>query len=190
VLIDYDGVRLCLRTAATNGPIVHPPGDMWACRAMVVIIIIPAGDNFWLVHRSLLQSCHQRHLGQVGGMDEGVRILSIQYLRWLKRSLTWRKILRRGTFGFTSHPKEGVLRIFIALKNQSPRPGLNLPPSGPMASTITTTLPMRIGPLVAAVQRCNRTKSTWWSSSLSSSNPLSVYCYCLNKNTIYQPLTL
>jgi hypothetical protein len=27
-LIDYDGVRLCLRTAATNDPIVHPPGDM------------------------------------------------------------------------------------------------------------------------------------------------------------------
>jgi hypothetical protein len=29
------------------------------------------------------------------------------------------------TFGFTSCPKEGVLRIFIALKNRSPRPGLN-----------------------------------------------------------------
>jgi hypothetical protein len=26
-LIDYDGVRQYLRTAATNGPIVHPPGD-------------------------------------------------------------------------------------------------------------------------------------------------------------------
>jgi hypothetical protein len=28
-----------------------------------------------------------------------------------------RKILRHWTSGFTSHPKEGVLRIFIALKN-------------------------------------------------------------------------
>jgi hypothetical protein len=27
--IDYDGVRLCLRTASNNGPIVDPPGDMW-----------------------------------------------------------------------------------------------------------------------------------------------------------------
>jgi hypothetical protein len=27
-LIDYDGVRLYLRTAAANGPVVHPPGDM------------------------------------------------------------------------------------------------------------------------------------------------------------------
>jgi hypothetical protein len=33
-----------------------------------------------------------------------------------KRSLTFRKMLRHGTSGFTSHPKEGVLRIFIALK--------------------------------------------------------------------------
>jgi hypothetical protein len=25
--IDYDEVRLCLRTAASSGPIVHPPDD-------------------------------------------------------------------------------------------------------------------------------------------------------------------
>jgi hypothetical protein len=42
-LIDYDRVRLSLRTVATNGPIAHPPGDMWAWSAMV--IIMPAGDN-------------------------------------------------------------------------------------------------------------------------------------------------
>jgi hypothetical protein len=28
-LIDCDGVRLCLRTAATNRPIFHPLGYMW-----------------------------------------------------------------------------------------------------------------------------------------------------------------
>jgi hypothetical protein len=49
-------------------------------------------------------------------MEEGVRILPINYLRYLKGSLTCRKILRHGTSGFTSHPKEGVLRIFIAIK--------------------------------------------------------------------------
>jgi hypothetical protein len=42
-LIDYDVFRLCLRTAATNGPIVHPPGDMLIWRTMV--IMMPAGDN-------------------------------------------------------------------------------------------------------------------------------------------------
>jgi hypothetical protein len=29
------GVRLHLWAAATNGPIVHPPGDVWALRAMM-----------------------------------------------------------------------------------------------------------------------------------------------------------
>jgi hypothetical protein len=43
---------LCLRTAATNGPIVHPPGDMWTWRGMVMVI--PAGNNSWLVHQSSL----------------------------------------------------------------------------------------------------------------------------------------
>jgi hypothetical protein len=33
--------------------------------------------------------------------------------------------LRHGTDGFTSPPKEVVLRIFITLKIHRPRPGLN-----------------------------------------------------------------
>jgi hypothetical protein len=49
LLIDYGGVRLCLRTVATNGSIVHLPGGMWARSA---IVIMPAGDNSWLVHQS------------------------------------------------------------------------------------------------------------------------------------------
>jgi hypothetical protein len=50
-MIDYDGLRLCLSTAATNGSIVHPPGDMLAWSAMVVVVVVvvmmmvPAGDN-------------------------------------------------------------------------------------------------------------------------------------------------
>jgi hypothetical protein len=44
---------------------------------------------------------------------------------------------------FTSHPKKGVLRIFIALKNPSPRPDLNPRPLGPVESTLTTTPPRR-----------------------------------------------
>jgi hypothetical protein len=60
-----------------------------------------------------------------------------------KRSLICRKILQHGTSGFTSHPKEGVLRIFIALKNPSPWPGSKPRPSGPLASTLTSTPPRR-----------------------------------------------
>jgi hypothetical protein len=41
--------------------------------------------------------------------------------------------------GFTSHPKEGVLRAFIAIKNPSPRPGLNPRPySGKHTNHYTT----------------------------------------------------
>jgi hypothetical protein len=42
-----------------------------------------------------------------------------------KRLLTCRKILQHGTFGFTSHPKEGVLRGLLSpLKIH--RPGLDV----------------------------------------------------------------
>jgi hypothetical protein len=61
-----------------------------------------------------------------------------------KISLTCREILQHGTSGFTSHPKEGVLRIFIALKNPSPWPGSNPQPLGPVAITLTITLPRRL----------------------------------------------
>jgi hypothetical protein len=39
--------------------------------------------------------------------------------------------------------KEGVPRIFIALKNPSPWLGSNQQPLGPVASTLTTTPPSR-----------------------------------------------
>jgi hypothetical protein len=50
--------------------------------------------------------------------------------------LTCCKISGHGTDGSTSHPKEAVLRIFIALKIHRPRPGLNPQVLGKTASTI------------------------------------------------------
>jgi hypothetical protein len=75
--------------------------------------------------RALWQSYQRRHLGQVWGMDEEWEFcLSVSEI--LQRIfLTCRKILRHGTSGFTSHKKEGVLWIFIALKNPSPRPAVD-----------------------------------------------------------------
>jgi hypothetical protein len=125
----------------SNEPTVHPPGDMWACGATVMMM--PSEENSLLVHQSSLAILPAVIWEQVGGMGEGVRILPIQYLKHFKGSLTCRKILQHGADGFTSHPKESVLRIFIALKNPSSRSGLNPRPLSPMASTLTTTPPRR-----------------------------------------------
>jgi hypothetical protein len=50
-------------------------------------------------------------------MGEGNEYLFYPFPWDFNRSLTSRKILRHETSGFTSHPKEGVVRIFIAFKN-------------------------------------------------------------------------
>jgi hypothetical protein len=129
-------VRLCLRTVAT----VNPSGDMRAWRAMVVI---PAGDNSWLIHQSSLAVLPAEISGASRRNGRRSEDFAYQYLKYLKGSWTCRKILWYGTSGFTSHTKESVLRTFIALKNPPSRLGLNPRPLGPVASTLTTTPPRR-----------------------------------------------
>jgi hypothetical protein len=102
------------------------------------------GINPYSSTRALWQSYQQRHLGQVGGMAEGLREFCLYSIWHTSRDLlTCSKILRHGTSGFTSYLKEGVLHIFISLKNPSPRSGLNPRPMGPVTSTLTTTPPRR-----------------------------------------------
>jgi hypothetical protein len=69
------GWDLHLRTT-TNGPIVHPPGDMWAWRAMLRMML--AEENSWLVHQSSLTILPaETSQSEMGGMDEEARILCI-----------------------------------------------------------------------------------------------------------------
>jgi hypothetical protein len=58
--------------------------------------------------------------GASGRMGEGNENLVYPSLWDFKRSFTSRKILWHETSGFTSQPKEGVLRIFIALAGLEP----------------------------------------------------------------------
>jgi hypothetical protein len=58
-------------------------------------------------------------------------------LSYFEGFLTCREILRHGVDGVISAPKEVVLRIFIALQNQSLSAGLEPRTFGPVASTIT-----------------------------------------------------
>jgi hypothetical protein len=98
-----------------------------------------AGDNAWLVYQSSMAVIPAEISGASRRNGRRSGNFAYQYLKYLKGSLTCCKILRHGTSGFISHPKEGVLRICIALKNPSPRLGLNPRPLGPVASTLTTT---------------------------------------------------
>jgi hypothetical protein len=110
---DYvNGVRR-LRTAATSGLIVHLPGDMWAWRALEIMML--AGEN-WLVHQSSLTVYQQRHLWASRRNGRKSESFAYQHLRCVSGPLTSRKILRNVASGFTSHSKEGVLHIFITLK--------------------------------------------------------------------------
>jgi hypothetical protein len=59
------------------------------------------------------------------------------FARSSKGSLTCRKILRYETDGFTSPPKEDLLRIFSPLKILRPRPDMNLRTWGSVASMLT-----------------------------------------------------
>jgi hypothetical protein len=61
-----------------------------------------------------------------------------------KSTLICHKIIRHETSGFTFHLEEGVLRIFITLKNPLPWPGSNPRRLGTLASTLTTTPPRRL----------------------------------------------
>jgi hypothetical protein len=104
-----------LRTTAITGllfiPRVNVSGEPWWWWWFRLVITLD------LSTRVRWQSYQQRLLERVGGIDEGVRILCIQYLWYVNGSLTCRKILRHGTSGFTFHPKEGAQQVFIALKN-------------------------------------------------------------------------
>jgi hypothetical protein len=117
------------------------PGDMWAWSAMVIKMMMPAGNNSWLVHHSSLTVLPADTSGASRRNGRRSENFAEQDLKYLKGYLTCRKILRQGNSDSTSHLKESVLRIFTALKNPSPRPVWTPRPFVPMASTLTTTPP-------------------------------------------------
>jgi hypothetical protein len=93
---------------------------------------------------ALWQSYQQNHLvanRKDLGEGNGFWLRNITFI--LVVFFTCRKILQYRASGFTSRPKEGELRIVIALKNPLPRPGSNSRNLGPMTSTLAITPPKR-----------------------------------------------
>jgi len=74
--------------------------------------------------------------GTLRGRDKFRQISSRIRLPRNSRDLLHAANLRHGTDGFTSPPKEGVLRIFSPLKIRRPWPGLNPRTWVPKASTL------------------------------------------------------
>jgi hypothetical protein len=91
-------------------------------RQFSVLLCSPISNHPQFIHQTSLLWLQQRHL--VGTLKETGREMTAEFclsvsLSQLKGSLICRKILRYGAEGFTSTPKEVVLRIFIALKTSS-----------------------------------------------------------------------
>jgi hypothetical protein len=100
----------------------------------------------WFIHQSSLAILPAKSSGKSRRIGRRQRWISpcVEFCSYLQVLFTCCKIYGHGACGFTSHPKEGVLRIFIALKNQSPRPGLYSRALGQTATTLTITPPRRL----------------------------------------------
>jgi len=90
--------------------------------------------------RCLYVQRRERHLAAEGGTLRGRetfrQISSRIRLSRNSRDLLHAAYLRHGTDGFTSPPKEGLMRIFSSLKIRRLRPGLNPQTWVPKASTL------------------------------------------------------
>jgi hypothetical protein len=93
------GDYIYIRTAATNWPIFHPASNMWAWTAM--IMMMPTGNNSWLVHESSLTV----HPAESAGTSRSENF-AYQYLKYFNGTLTCTKSYDMGPSRFTSHPKD------------------------------------------------------------------------------------
>jgi hypothetical protein len=105
--------------------------------------MIMSTEENWFVQTALWQTYRQNHL--IANHEE-LGELNYEFGLWnifVHTSKRFREIFRHGVNRFASHPKEGVLRIFIALKTPSPWPGSNPWTLCLMAITLTITPPRR-----------------------------------------------
>jgi hypothetical protein len=66
------------------------------------------------------------------------------FLFTLRSDFACRKVLRNGAVWFNSPPKEGVLLVYVSLKNPSSRPGLNTRTLDLVIRSLTATPPKRL----------------------------------------------
>jgi hypothetical protein len=81
--------------------------------------MISVGEDSWFVHQSFLESYQESHrqANQEELANENMNFAVRSIFVHTSKGSSCHKILRHGADDFSSLPKEGVLRIFIALKN-------------------------------------------------------------------------
>jgi hypothetical protein len=98
--------------------------------------MISTEETSWFIHHSSPSKPEER--------SKGIIIWCCDvFCSYLQGIFAARKNLRHRTDGFTFHPQEGVMQIYIALRNPSPWPGMNPRTLGLMASTLTIAPPRR-----------------------------------------------
>jgi hypothetical protein len=138
------GLRLHLWTDVTNGSIAHPPGSIQSWRIMVEWY--RRGNPRDSSTRSLWPYYKQIHLvanqEECGERNDKIRLRRI-FVHTSKLYFTQCKTLRHSVDSFISPPQEGVLRIFIALKNILTLSGMNARTLDPRESMLTIIPPKR-----------------------------------------------
>jgi hypothetical protein len=131
VFVCCDGVRL-LSQHCGLGPVVLSPCDS--------DVDLSRRDRL-----GLTPNLTTRALWSEQGMGEGNEDLVYSSLWDFNSSFSHAiKSYDMGPPALLPTRNEGMLRIFIALKNPSPWPGSNRIPLGPVASTLITTPPRRL----------------------------------------------
>ena len=94
-----------------------------------ITFLVKLGKNGPEIHQMLQQVCGEDALKERSGSSVFGKTVktprTMQGQDGTFRDLLHAANLRHGTHGFTSLPKEGVLRIFSPLKIRRLRPGLN-----------------------------------------------------------------
>jgi hypothetical protein len=127
-----------LRIAAMTGLLLVPRANesgepwWWWCRL---------GITCDLSTRACWQSYQQRHVERVGGMDEGVIILHIQYLWYVNRSFYAVKSYDLGPLALLPTRRKVCCKFLSSLKVLHLSRVLKPSPLSPVASTLTTTPP-------------------------------------------------
>jgi hypothetical protein len=88
-----------------------------------ILLPLISYNHSWFFHQSSLVAAETPDSETGSWREIFLNLAYVVSLSYPTGILTWRKILRFVADSFTSPPKEGVLRIFITLKNASPSAG-------------------------------------------------------------------